>query len=368
MTINGLRGLAALLVVADHAIDGSWGLGSWTDQSHGITIFALLTAFLLSSQFLRARVDRKPLPAFAPFIRARVVRIFPAYWLALALAAVTVGLHAMGPGDTLRVITLTQTFDTDTPFEGLIPMWSLSLFLSFYLFLPAWAWLGSRRDRDSEEAGALLRREVVWLGVLVAAAFAVRSLSLTDPIASDPAYGLFGRADWFAAGMLLAVLVLARSRGLLPPFASLPGIHPWLAFGGAALLTVGAGFVPSDLTEVRTQMDLFAAVLVVYGGVLHGSELRGPQRALASRPAQALGRWSYGIFIWGYFAEKAIAEAFPSIGTGLLLASALVAGVALGAASWRWVEKPISNRFRERRTRRRVLAAPVSRRAETATA
>lgn len=355
-TVEGLRGLAAILVVVDHAIDESWGLGSWTEQNHGITIFALLTGFLLSGRFLRARLEGRSLPPVLPFLRARAVRIFPAYWLALGVAALTVGLHAMGPGDGIRIATLTQTFDTDTPFEGLIPMWSLSLFLSFYLFLPVWAWLRSRADRSQGASPTSLRREVVWLFGLIGLAFVVRALSLTDPIASAPEFSLFGRFDWFAVGMLLTVLVIARSRSELPGFATAIGRRPAIAFGAAIGLTTLSAVAPAGLGELRNQLDLAAAALVVFAAILHGAELKGPQRLLASRPAQALGRWSYGIFVWGYVAEKAIADLFPGIGTGALLITTLAAGVALGAASWHWIERPISNRFREGKRQRRPFA------------
>lgn len=347
--MDGLRGLAALLVVTDHAIDDSWGLGPWTEQNHGITIFALLTGFLLSSKFLRARLKGAPRPGALSFLRARVVRIFPAYWLAIGVAALTVGLHAMGPGDEWRIASLTQTFDADTPFEGLIPTWSLSLFLSFYLLLPVWAWWRRRTDKSDEAPASLLRREAIWLLGLVAFAFAVRTLSLTDPIASDPAYSVFGRADWFAVGMILTVLVIARSQGIAPVRALAVGRLPWLAFGAALGLTISSGLLPAHLTELRNQFDLAAAALIVYGAILHGPELKGPQRVLASRAGQALGRWSYGIFLWGYVSEKAIAEIFPGIGTGPLLVGTLAAGIALGAASWRWVELPVMRLLRERR-------------------
>jgi peptidoglycan/LPS O-acetylase OafA/YrhL len=356
--VDGLRGLAALLVVADHAIDDSWGLGPWTEQNHGITIFALLTGFLLSSKFLRARIKRTPRPAAVSFLRARVVRIFPAYWLAIGVAALTVGLHAMGPGDGWRIASLTQTFDTDTPFEGLIPTWSLSLFLSFYLLLPAWAWWRRRTDKRSEEPASILRREVKWLLGLIAFAFVVRAFSLTDPIATDPAFSIFGRADWFAVGMLLTVLVIARSQGIAPAPALAVGRFPWWAFGAAIAFTVTSGLLPAHLTELRNQFDLAAAALIVYGALLHGPELKGPQRMLASTAGQALGRWSYGIFLWGYVAEKALAEIFPGIGTAPLLVGTLAAGIALGAASWRWVELPVTRLLRERRRETQTDPAP----------
>lgn len=356
LTVNGLRGLAAILVIVDHAIDESWGLGSWTRQNHGITIFALLTGFLLSSAYLRARLDGRSLPALLPFLRARAVRILPAYWLAIGIAAITIGLHAMGPGDAWRVLTLTQTFDTDTPYEGLIPMWSLSLFMSFYLFLPAWAWWRSHTDRGYEPA-SILSREVKALCGLVLFALVVRAFSLTDSFTSDPAFSLFGRADWFAIGMLLTVLVVARSRGVAPRALSLPGRYPGWAFLAAVGLTVVSALTPESLAELRNTLDLGAAALVVAGAVLHGATLAGPQRVLASRPAQALGRWSYGLFIWGYVSEKAIADIFPGISTGPLLVTTLIAGIALGAASWRWVEAPMIGLLRERRSWRRPSAS-----------
>jgi peptidoglycan/LPS O-acetylase OafA/YrhL len=353
-TVDGLRGLAALLVVTDHAIDDSWGMGPWTDQNHGITIFALLTGFLLSSKFLRSRVKRAPRPALVPFLRARAARIFPAYWLAIGVAALTVGLHAMGPGDGWRIATLTQTFDTDTPYEGLIPTWSLSLFLSFYLLLPAWSYLRGRADRAGDPPALVLRREVKWLLGLIGFALVVRAFSLTDPIASDPAFSIFGRADWFAVGMILTAVVIARSDGIALGHVVRIGAHPWHAFGLAAAVTVAGGFLPAGMAEVRNWLDLTAAALIVYAAILHGHTLKGPQRLLASRAGQALGRWSYGIFLWGYVAEKAIADLFPGIGTGALLISTLVAGIALGAASWRLVEKPALRLLRERREKGRT--------------
>lgn len=352
-TVDGLRGFAAVLVVVDHAIDESWGLGAWTQQNHGITIFALLTGFLLSTQFLRARLEGRPRPSAIAFLRTRAARIYPGYWVALAVAAVTVGLHAMGPGDVWRVITLTQTFGTDTPFEGLIPAWSLSLFLSFYLALPVWSWWRSRSDGEARDPASILRREIAWLLGLIVFAWTVRTLSLTDPIAQEPAFTLFGRADWFAIGMIVTVLVLANSRGVAPRALLLPGRRPGLAFAAALALTVASGLVPLHLEEVRDQLDTAAAALLVAAAVLHGPVLLGPQRVLASRPARALGRWSYGIFLWGFVTEKAVADIFPGITTGPLIVLTLAGGIALGAASWKFIEEPAARLLRRRRQEKR---------------
>jgi peptidoglycan/LPS O-acetylase OafA/YrhL len=351
-TVDGLRGLAALLVVFDHTVGDAWGLGAWSAQNHGITVFALLTGFLLSTQFLRARLDRRPAPATAKFLRARAARIYPGYWVALAAAALLVGLNSMGPGDAWLVVTLTQTFGTDTPFEGIPPTWSLSLFLTFYLALPLWSRWRRRSDRAGEPAASILRREVFWLLGVFVLAWVVRSLSLTDPFAEDPVFTLFGRADWFAIGMILSALVLAKSRGVAPRLTLAPGRRPGLAFAGALGLTAASALIPLHFEELRDQLDTFAGALLVAAAVLHGQRLRGPQRVLASRPARALGRWSFGIFLWGYIVQKALSELDPTIATAPHLVLTLAGAVALGAASWRWVEEPASRRLRAKRERR----------------
>ena len=341
-----------MLVVFDHTVGDDWGLGAWSEQNHGITVFALLTGFLLFPQFVRPRLDRSAPPAAAGFLRARAVRIFPAYWAALAIAAATIGLNSMESGDVWRVITLTQTFGTDTPFEGIPPAWSLSLFLSFYLALPLWSWWRRRSDRPGEPAGSILRREMLWLLGLIPLAWAARTFPVTDGLAEAPVFTLLGRADWFALGMILALAVIAAHREIAPRAALLPGRRPGLAFAGALALTIASALVPIHLEETRDQLDTLAAALLVAGAVLHGPTLRGPQRLLASTPAQALGRWSFGIFLWGYIAQKAIEDLIPGIATAPHLLLTFASAVVLGAASWRWIERPLSERLRGGRAKR----------------
>jgi peptidoglycan/LPS O-acetylase OafA/YrhL len=341
-------------VVFDHVIHKDWGLWTWSQQNHGITLFALLTGFLLSAPFLRARLEARPAPNASSFLRARAVRIYPAYWVALGGAALLIGLQRMGPNDLWQVITLTQPFGTDTPFEGLLPAWSLSLFMSFYLAIPAWSWWRRRADRRAQGIPAILRREAGWLLLVFLLAWVVRTTAVTDPIAEEPYYILPGRADWFAIGMLLAVLTAAHARGLAPRILLLPGRRPGLAFLTALGLTVASAFIPVHFEELRDQLDTFAAGALVAGAVLVGPVLRGPQRWLASRPARAVGRWSYGIFLWGYIVQKAIEKLSPGISTAPHLLLTLGLAVALGAASWRLIEEPVSRRLGRRREAHRA--------------
>jgi peptidoglycan/LPS O-acetylase OafA/YrhL len=190
---------------------------------------------------------------------------------------------------------------------------------------------------------------VAWLLLVVLLAWVVRTTEVTDPIAKHPYYILPGRADWFAIGMLLAVLTAAHVRGLAPKILLAPGRHPGLTWIAALALTTASALIPVHFEELRDQLDTFAAAALIAGAVLVGPVLRGPQRWLAARPAQAIGRWSYGIFLWGYIVQKALEKLIPGISTAPHLLLTLVLAVALGAASWKFIEEPVSRRLGRRR-------------------
>lgn len=352
-TVDGLRGFAALLVVFDHTVEDHWGLGPWSTQNHGVVLFAILTGMLVSAPFLRARLDDRPEPALGRYLRARAIRIFPGYWVALVGAAVLVGWHYLEQPvpDALQVVTLTQAYGPDGPWEGIPPTWSLSMFFAFYLLLPVWSRWRRRSDRPERGPAALLRRESMVLAGVIVGSFAVRELSLTGPLTEQPVYNVFGRADWFAIGMLLAVIVAARARGLAAPILTFPGRHPTATLALALAVTTAAALLPLAYVEPRDQLDTIAATLVIAALLLHGETLRGPQRWCATRPARALGRWSYGIFLWGWIVQKALLVHLPDLPLGARLPLTLLLAVAAGAASWRFVEAPLGRWLRGRETR-----------------
>jgi peptidoglycan/LPS O-acetylase OafA/YrhL len=355
-TVDGLRGFAALLVVFDHTVEDHWGLGPWSTQNHGVVLFAILTGMLVSAPFLRARLDGRPEPALGSYLQARASRIYPGYWVALAGCALLVGWHYLEQPatDAVQVLTLTQAYGTDGPWEGIPPTWSLSMFFAFYLLLPVWSRLRRRMDGGRPRAaGAVLRREVLLLLGVIIAALAVRGLSLTGPLTERPVYNVFGRADWFAIGMLLAVVVAARDRGLGSRVLTLPGRRPVATLVLALCATSAGALLPLSFEEPRDQLDTAAAMLVIAALLLHGDRLVGPQRWCVTRPARALGRWSYGIFLWGWIVQKALVVHAPELPLGARLPLTMLLAVAAGAASWRFVEQPVGRLLQRRREGRR---------------
>jgi peptidoglycan/LPS O-acetylase OafA/YrhL len=117
--LDGLRAIAVLLVLAVHALVGIQALSigrvftfGWT----GVDLFFALSGFLITRILLKSREDAG---YFKSFYARRVLRIWPLYFVVLALAFLVVPRL---PQPELR-------FGTD-PY----PFWPCALFIQNYVF------------------------------------------------------------------------------------------------------------------------------------------------------------------------------------------------------------------------------------------
>ncbi len=120
--------------------------------------FFLLSAFLLYRPFVAARVRSGDRPAFGGYARRRFLRIAPAYWAVLTIAAIVPGMAGVFSGNWWVYYGLLQNYPVYTP-EGacaadfyrcaIPPAWSLGIEVFFYVLLPFFvllmAWLGKHR-------------------------------------------------------------------------------------------------------------------------------------------------------------------------------------------------------------------------------
>jgi len=88
---DGLRAIAAFAVVVHHAslpsatmVTGHFN-HQFTQLDTGVSIFFLISGFLLYRPFLRRILREDPEPPVGPYLLRRAARIFPAYWLALTV-------------------------------------------------------------------------------------------------------------------------------------------------------------------------------------------------------------------------------------------------------------------------------------------
>jgi len=373
--LDGLRALAAFGVVLTHtafltgrtADDGPFA-PILARLNFGVTLFFLLSGFLLYRPFVAAALAGRPRPALRRFWVRRALRIFPAYWLALAVLLAFAATSRFSPGDVLAYATLTHTY-VGAPEDGaLTQMWTLVVEVAFYLVLPLLALASLPRGR---EPMALLRRQAVLLVGMVAVTIgyvpAVRAIWPRQPqmLLWLPAY-----LDWFALGMALAIAscvlgspeLTARCRlGVLSRLAD-DGATCWIV-GGLLLWTASlplAGpltLVPPTGWERAAQHALFgaAAAFLMLPCVL-GTHDRGRIRAfLGAAPMRRLGTVSYGVYLWHLglivLTFRLLDQQLFSGGFWRLLGIVAVASVAVATASYELLERPLLSRGRTRPAR-----------------
>jgi len=290
---------------------GSSGLGTYTARLEiGVSVFFVISGFLLYRPFALAHFGRRPVPATREFLIRRVLRIVPAYWVAFLFItyvaqADTVPSHWWAP---VAYLGFAQIYVPSLATHGISQAWSLCTEMTFYLFLPLWARvLGTRPRTPSRQ----LRVELAGVAALVAVSLAFRLWCLENPGGERqtmpdwlPAY-----LDLFALGMLLAVISSWLALQGSDNVAWLAGRWmPWAswALAGAAFVTVsriGIPVTPIYHLPVGTNLlrqslyGAFAVFLVL--PAVFGPTGGGVIRALLrTRVLMGLGVVSYGVYLW----------------------------------------------------------------------
>jgi peptidoglycan/LPS O-acetylase OafA/YrhL len=362
---DGLRAIAATAVIVQH-------VGFQTGASYryrtlgpflarmdsGVSLFFLISGFLLYRPFVAANLSDRPEPATGGFYRRRVFRIFPAYWLALSFMALFMGLQLRGGVGALRFYSLTQIYTTKDHLylRGINQAWSLATEISFYLFLPVYAWviarLSARRPPERRWAVELAGLIVIGVGGAGFRAFVDLGKPSWHTIG---VYWLPSYLDLFAIGMLLALAQVAVRDGAPRRAVDAIGRHPAIcwALGAATLWAVAelAG-LPRGLETVSGGRELLKHGL--YGTLafflilpaVFGPQKEGRVRGwLQWRPVAYVGLVSYGVYIWH---EALLGQLRSWVGTPLFLGNfyayllaTFVFSVAVAAVSWHLFERPI---------------------------
>jgi peptidoglycan/LPS O-acetylase OafA/YrhL len=370
--LNGARAIAAYLVVATHAgFESGLSLSSspWAPflarANFGVTIFFLLSGFLLSRRFL---LDDSTLTAhgLSGFWRRRAVRIFPAYWLAIigALALLTVR-HTTGQHWAYYLL-LIHPYVAMPIDPTLSQMWTLAVEVSFYAILPLLFWLSRRFGSDR-------RAQSTWLIVSMSVAALAANL-VVHRVAGDGNRAVLWMPlylDWFALGIALAALTVYQddpARWHVAPLRWAQSTATCWAVGGLlfwiSTLPVGGprSLVPATTWEWSIRHYLFAgSAFFLLLPLVVGHE-RWPERLLGNRVMTWLGEVSYGVYLWQLGLLLALErwlgyQVFSGHFLELFVLTCLLV-TAVAAASWHLVERPLLRRFSQSwRPRRRETVA-----------
>ncbi len=359
---DGLRAVAAFSVLIFHVgfwshMDiGTGGISPYVARGNvGVAVFFAISGFLLYRPFLAARTGDGPRIRLRDYARRRVLRIVPAYWVALILLGLYPGLPDVFNHRLWIYALFGQDYGKWTVQGGIGVAWTLGCEVVFYALLPlfafGFAWLAGRTGRPIR-----WRLEVAVLGVLIAASTAFFVYDSSHPRHISPAEP-GATFSWFAFGMLLAMFSLAverrggRRRIVLERYAW----TGWLvAIAAYVILCRGIGLYSGPpFNELDTPLQYLGVYLlsgvVAVGLALPAAFERRPRslvgRALGSRPLAWLGLISYGIYLYhtnlltafsGHFVVGSSTWArFISMGI-----SCTVFAVVAGALSYYIVERP----------------------------
>ncbi len=377
---NGYRGLAAVAVFVLHAtfVSGTIGrtpslgifgldLGQFLIRLDvGVSVFFLISGFLLYRPFVLAHLRGVPGPELRDYFVGRFLRIFPAYWV--ALIAVVWVFRQSGPkhsidnlGDFISYFGLLQQYTASHAYGGIQQAWTLCVEVAFYLFLPLWA-LGIRTV--ARRAKGVVRVELVGLVVLFMTGIAYRMIVLSiNPRPLIELSWLPAFFDQFALGMLLAVVSAGIETGhVRSRLAEFAGKRPWMCWGlaGFAFVAVSTLFdLPLDYRQLSRGQWL--AWTLLYGATafflllpgIFGDQERGLARRTLRHPVLVgLGVVSYGIYLWHelwlgrFFSTTGLpvfdVDVFAVLGyAGMLTLTAAI-------VSWNFIESPVLRLRRER--------------------
>ncbi|MDQ4068313.1 MAG: acyltransferase [Actinomycetota bacterium] len=394
--LDSLRAVAALAVVVAHTAFASEAVfrspirGILAHLNFGVTLFFLISGFVLYRPFAAARARRALPPSLSRYARRRFLRIAPAYWVALTVLGVFPGLYGVFTGDWWVYYGLLQPYPVYQPAAecletiqgcGIAPTWSLSVEVAFYAVLPLYALAVARMTRGTSPRVAR-RRDLALLAALSVASVVVRLWVVDHPRLAWVYVTVVAHFLWFALGMGLAVVSVstegreARSR-FGPALRDHPSV-PWAAGVGAFLiltlyvLPVSASPFHLSVSEQVVEHAAFGLIaLALMLPAVFGDHAGGfPRRLLGSRPLRWLGQISYGIFLWHLpvmfeLADHGANEWLFGNPLASLTLCTLAVTIPLAAASYYVVERPLM-RATWRGRGARATVAETSRLPETA--
>ncbi|MCW2999349.1 MAG: acyltransferase [Solirubrobacterales bacterium] len=381
---DALRAVAAVSVLLFHAI-GFWG-GGLADGAAGrsfiarlevgVPVFLAISGFLLYRPFVAAHAAGRPPPAAGAYAWRRVLRIVPAYWVALSVSAAVLSWSYVFAGtDWLTYYGFGQLYTAPPLQRGAIaPAWTLGIEVSFYVFLPVWcAALRAGRGAARPRAQVLRRHAVavagLWVASVLYSVLLLATGAVDDPVrTNDPALlALPGTLHTFALGMALAVASVALEGRPLPAVIAAVERRSWLPWAVAlaafctSAVAIGLTGAPDQAVSpaqylAKWQLYGLVAVGLLWPAVF-GDQRRGAvRRLLGLAPVAWIGVMSYGVYVWHWPVLMQLQRwglgsvaVHPYVLWG---ATALAVSVALGGLSYALVERPaLSFKGRFGRTR-----------------
>jgi len=375
--LDGLRALAAALIVVHHAGFSS-GLTFRNDflgqffsrMDIGVSIFFVLSGFLLYRPYVEKQFDEKNADDTKSFWLKRLVRIYPAYWLALIVILWSGAVEVFGANGMTLSFSLTQIYHPTHALSGISQSWSLATELGFYLMLPLLAAFGRKLTR-----GKSINQQASYL-LLMCAGLSISSFIFRAIMASLASLNLswWGATanlwtpsylDTFSVGMALAVISVwaekeKRVADCIKPFVRCAWWW-WLSaiilfwfvstqLGLRSQWEVGLWHKNFERETVRQVLYWIIGTCLLVPLIFSSESRSFGLRFLSSKAMVYLGTISYGIYLWhqGFLTWAHQWLDWPELSGNFLslLALSFIGSSLVAGLSYKFLEKPLNAQLR----------------------
>lgn len=342
-----IRLVAAVQVVLSHAIGHTglretlpeWGQHAFDALAWlpGVPVFFVISGFLIMRSYERNRGD------LAGYFRNRALRIFPALWVCLAVTVVLLGVFGFLPWSYVFSRSFTEWLLGQAGFVQFYnpeqfrafgigvangALWTISVELQFYVFVPLFSWLAGRLEgrRFAALAG------VTFLGSFLA--FCLMNVKVNGPGGFTGApfvwkllFNTLAPHLWmFMTGILIHWNFVRLRPVLEGRFLIWMGLYAAVAATTAHLVPEFSPGYYACVLAARLILGLATVSAAYSARHLAGTLLRGNDI-------------SYGVYIYHSLVINVLVET-GSLGSLAAVPVTLVLTAAAAWASWRWIEKP----------------------------
>ena len=325
--IDSLRAIAAGLVLTAHYIVPAdpYGLGGI-----GVRLFFVISGFLITGILLQCREAMASGASrsfmLRQFYTRRVLRIFPLYYLIIAVAVIFSLSNVRDAFAWYATYTINVRIGIAGEWEGFSHLWTLAVEEQFYLVWPLV--ILTLPQRRLQPAIIL----IIAMGPLSRAILLAVGTNPIMPVVMTPSC-----FDALGLGSLLALCSGAGKEGTEPALTTTA-----LGLGLAILATVTAfdamGVMP---TASLVFFDLSVALVSMWAVARAARGVTGWfGRVLEFPPLVYMGTISYGLYVYHYVLGELTGWSWRADPLRVAGMTALV--VTLAAASWQLFERPIN--------------------------